>query len=96
MSRPEEAYRIFLKKHNCVYNLTINGRDYKLNKIVDSFRGIEGVEIDAKEIKKGVYDFIISFGTYDDEVFHHKLGALEKIRRKDFPKTRLLAMRKFR
>ena len=75
-------------------NFTISS-NYKLNKIVDSFKGIEDIEIDAKEIEEGVYDFIVSFKTSDDKIFHKKLRELFQIKKEDFPGTTTEVMRKF-
>lgn len=96
MSRPREAYLSFLKTHSYVYNFTIRGKGYPLNKIIDSFKGIESIKIDAKEIERGIYDFILSFGTCDDKIFHQKLEELEQIREEDFPRTEFIMMKKIR
>ena len=83
MSRPQETNRKHLKNGFHYMNFTISS-NYKLNKIVDSFKGIEDIEIDAKEIEEGVYDFIVSFKTSDDKIFHKKLRELFQIKKEDF------------
>ncbi len=92
MSRPYKARKEYLKTGNYVVNFTLSTHaGYTLNKILDSLKGIERIEIvSAKQIKEFTYDFIINFLTKNEEEFGKKWSELTQILDEDFKKTYMI------
>jgi len=95
MSRPQETRGERVRTRCYVVNFTIES-PYALHSIVDSLKGIENININAKEIGPHLYDFIISFGTNDDKIFHEKIEELQQICMEDFPKSHTKKFSKLR